>query len=98
MEDPSSFQDVDRSAQPQPGHDGGFPNSEDYYFQGVDWRAQQPSSNCEGGFPHSQDGDLQRSGLSKAEFSDLDSLINYSPQITPSITSTHYPLSPLDPI
>jgi hypothetical protein len=28
----------------------------------------------------------------------LDSLINYSPQITPSITSTHYPLSPLDPI
>jgi hypothetical protein len=28
----------------------------------------------------------------------LDSLINYSLQITPSITSTHYPLSPLDPI
>jgi hypothetical protein len=36
MEDPSYFQDNDRYAQPQPGHNGGFPNPQDYYFQGVD--------------------------------------------------------------
>jgi hypothetical protein len=87
MEDPSSFQDVDQSAQPQPGHSGGFPNPQDYYCQDVDWRAQQPSA-CEGEFLDSQDSDLQRSGPSDTEFSDLDSFINYSPQNTPSVAST----------
>jgi len=88
MEDPSSFQDVDRSAQPQPGHSGEFPNPQDYYFQGVDWRAQQLSSDCKGEFPDSQYSDLQRLGPSEAEFSDLDLFIDYSPQNTPSIAST----------
>lgn len=79
MEDSFYFLDVDQSVQSQPGHSGGFPNPEDYYFQGVDWRAKQPSGDCEGEFPCFQDGDLQRSGPSEAEFFDFNSLINYSP-------------------
>jgi hypothetical protein len=63
------------STQLQPGHRGEFPNPQDYYTQEVEWRAQEPPSDCEGGFPGSQDVDLQKSGPSKAEFSDLDSLI-----------------------
>jgi hypothetical protein len=94
MEHPSYIQDVDRSAQPQSGHRGGFPNPQDYYSQDIDWRAQQPSGDCEGEFPDSQDGDWQRSSPSEAESSDLDSLINYSPQNTPSIISTSPNQSP----
>jgi hypothetical protein len=90
MEDPSHSQDVDRFAQLQPGHGGRFPNPQDYYSQDVDWRVQQPSA-CEGEFLDSQDSDLQRSGLSDTELSDLDSFINYSLRITPSVASTsHY--------
>jgi hypothetical protein len=87
MEDLSSFQDDDQSAQPQPGHSAGFPNPQDYYCQDVDWRAQQPSA-WEGGFLDSQDSGLQRSGPSDTEFSDFDSVINYSRQDTPSVAST----------
>jgi hypothetical protein len=87
MADPSSFQDDDQSAQLQPGHSGGFPNPQDYYCQDVDWRAQQPSA-WEGEFLDSQDSDLQRSGPSDTEFSDFDSVINYSPQNTPSVATT----------
>jgi hypothetical protein len=87
MEDPSSFQNVDRSAQPQPSHSGGVLDPQDHYDQDDDWRAQQPSGDCEGDFPDFEDGDLQRSGPSEAEFSDFDSLINYSPPNTPSIPS-----------
>jgi hypothetical protein len=60
----------------------------DYYCEDVDWRAQQPSA-CEGDFLDSQNNNLQRSGPSEAEFSDWDSLIDYSPRITPSIASTN---------
>ena len=80
----SSFQDVDLSAQPQPSHNWGDLNPQDYYNQD-DWRARQPS---EGEFPDFQDSDSQQSDPSKGEFSDLDSLINYSPLNTPSLTST----------
>jgi hypothetical protein len=93
MEDPSFFQDNDQYAQPHPGHSGGFPNPQDYYFQGVDWRAQLPSA-CEGEFLDSQDSDLQRSGPSEAECSDLDSFINYSPKNLPNIASTSPSQSP----
>ncbi|KAH0563165.1 hypothetical protein GP486_002273 [Trichoglossum hirsutum] len=85
--EPSFFQDNDRYAQPQPGHSGGFLNPEDYYCQDIDWRAQQPSA-WEGEFLDSQDSDLQRSGPSDTEFSDLDSFINYSPQNIPSVAYT----------
>ena len=86
IEDPSSFRDNDQSTQLQPGHSGGFPNSQDYYCQDVDWRAQQLSA-WEGEFLEPQDSDLQRSGPSDTEFSDLDSVINYSSQNTSSIAS-----------
>jgi hypothetical protein len=85
MEDPSYFQDNDRHTQQQPSHSRGFPNSQDYYFQGVDWRAQQPSGDCAGEFPDSKDGHLQRSDPSEAEYSDLNLLINYSPRSTHGI-------------
>jgi hypothetical protein len=95
MEDPFYFKGADPFAQLQPG--GGFPKPQEYYIQDVDWRAQQPSTDCEGEFPNSQDGNLQRSGPSEAEFSDLDSLINYSPQITPSSASTTYSILATQP-
>jgi hypothetical protein len=87
MEDSSFSQDDDQYAQLQPGHSEEFPTPQDYYFQGVNWRAQQPST-CEGEFLDSQDSDLQHSGPSEAACSGLDSFINYSPQNTPSIAST----------
>lgn len=84
-EEPSSFQDDGQSAQLQPGHSGEFPSPQDYYSQDDDWRAQP--STWEGEFLDPQDGDLQRSGPSDTDCSDLDSFINYSPQNTPSVAS-----------
>jgi hypothetical protein len=88
MEDPSFSQDDDQYAQPQSGYSRGFPNPEDYYFQGVDWRAQQPSADCTGEFPDSKDGHLQGLNPSATEDSDLNLLINYSPRSTHGIAAT----------
>jgi hypothetical protein len=85
MEEASSFHEDGQSAQLQPGHSGGFPNPQDYYSQDDDWRAQP--STWEGNFLDPQDGDLQQSGQNDTDCSDLDSVINYSPQNTPSVAS-----------
>ncbi len=55
----------------QPGHNWEPLNSEDYYAQDVDWRANP--SPCEGESLDSQDNDLQGLGPINTEFSLLDS-------------------------
>lgn len=94
IEEPSSFKDVDPSAELQPSYSWGDLNPQDYFVQDdKEWRAQQPSGDFEEEFPDSQDGSLQRSGPIEAEFSDFDSFINCSSPSTPSIASTSPSLS-----
>lgn len=58
-------------------------NSEDYYDQEDDWRAQEPPDDGEREFADFKDGDLQRSGPSEAEFSDFDSFVDMQRASTP---------------
>ena len=70
------------------GHSWEGLNPQDCYNHDDDWRIQQPFGTYKGEFPDSQDGDLEKSGPSKAEFSDLDWFINYSPSNTQHRIST----------
>jgi hypothetical protein len=80
IEEPSSFKDVDSSADPQPDYGLGDLNPRDYYVQDDEqWRVRQPSADCEREFPDFQKGDLQRLAPIEAEFSDFDLFINCSP-------------------
>jgi hypothetical protein len=82
QDSPSSFQDDNWSAQSESGHTWGSPESQDYYSQDDDWRAEPQPGDYEGEVPDSQYSDLHRSSSSKEEFSDWDTYLRRSQQLS----------------